>query len=309
MASPLMEIASELAGLYPTATTDEIAAAIIESIESELILRETFKVVRLPDRHEIQLAKLKSQRLPKKRAIRMREKIEFLSFFEKVKATYTTLGYSPSVPSVAHNGSRVTFEASFGQSDNGNVRIEGAEAIKSGMGPRVREGIELPLVGDQWLMLVRESTAHDVKEFIVSPSQVLEEIREKVRGRQPLSFDDIGKVNRVLEFADEDCLDEILKLLDGDVRLRREIFGVDCVKELYRGDDVLPQELRTSPPDPRSVEELIHERTRAILTHEYERLHRLAGLDFINGEISYDDYVKRTERYAIEAGRLHPRGL
>lgn len=309
MVTSLIEIASELASLYPTATSDEIAEAIIRSIESELVLRETFKAVRLPERLEVQAAKLKSQRLPRKQAVRMQEKIGFLSFFEKVKASYTTLGYSPSVPSVAHNGSRVTFETRFGQTNNGNVRIPGVEITKSGLRVRVLESIEAPPVDDQWLILAKGSAAHDVKEFIISPSRVLEEIRERVQSRQPLSFDDVGKINRALKFADEEGLSEILRLLDTDLQLRKEAFKVDCIKELYRGDDVTPKELRTAPPSPRNVRELIHERVKAILTHEYRRLHRLAGSDFVNGKIPYDEYVKKTERYAIDAGRLYPREL
>jgi len=141
-----------------------------------------------------------------------------------------------------------------------------------------------------------------------TPVQTLEEIREKMKNEQTLSFDDIQKINEILKStSDEIILDEIFRILESDIKLRKIKFGIDCIKELYRGEELLPQELRTPRPRRGDRREQIDEMIRAIVLNEYKRLHRLTGLKFIDGKIEYDEYLRKTREYAIIANRLYPR--
>ena len=90
------------------------------------------------------------------------------------------------------------------------------------------------------------------------------------------------------------------------MELRNKIFHSDCVKELYGDDSLLPEDIRTERPKAGDVRAMINERIAAIVVHEYRRLYRLAGQDFINGDIDYDEYVERTKGYSVDASKLCP---
>lgn len=121
-----------------------------------------------------------------------------------------------------------------------------------------------------------------------------------------LTFDKIQKINERLKSSDTTTLNEALGVLETDMKLRRELYGSDCLEELYHSEDLLPQNLHTPKPRPGHIVDLIYERMRVIILSEYRRLHRLAGLEFINKKITYDDYVQRSERYAIDASKIWP---
>lgn len=137
---------------------------------------------------------------------------------------------------------------------------------------------------------------------------VIKKMRERVESRQILSFDDLKKIKEALESTDDETtLKDVLILLGEDIELRKEKFGVDCIKELYRGEDSLPSHLRTPKPDPNNIKELINERMKAIILHEYSRLHDEDTMKFIDGKITYHECIKRTKGYMALAHKLFPR--
>lgn len=308
MASQLIEIATQLANAYPEATSEQISTSIIESIESGLMLQDIFEAVRLPHRQRRLLEKLRLRRYPKKRAIHAQQKIELIDFFERIKSLYTSAdGYSTSTPFAGRDGAGVTSAGRFQLTDKTSVRAWGVEVTKPHVGLQLLESMESHMTDDQLLELLKEPFPHYTGEFIVSLPKILEDLDQKVNNKQTLVFDDVAKFNRALEFLeDEPDLNEILTILNKDVELRKEIFYVDCVEELYGAEDLLPKKLHTPRPRRHNVRDLIYERVRAIVVHEYRRLHRLAGQDFINGKITYGEYAQRTKRYALDADGLYP---
>jgi len=132
----------------------------------------------------------------------------------------------------------------------------------------------------------------------------IEIIEEKVKGGQTLSFDDIRKIEKVVTTEDENTLDNILDILEKDVELRRKLYDTDPIKELYYGEEYFPNNLRLSHPRPDDIKGLIYEKIRALILHEYGRLHIFTGFKFINGEITYDEYRKRVRWYFETAHSL-----
>lgn len=134
------------------------------------------------------------------------------------------------------------------------------------------------------------------------------ELMKKVENGQTLSLEEIQKIKEMLKIQeDRSILNNLLILLNKDIELRKKIYGVECISELYRGENLLPENLRIPKPRPNDIEDLIKERWRAIVLHEYRRLHRLTGLEFIKGKLTYDEYIRKTKEYALIASGLYPR--
>jgi len=137
----------------------------------------------------------------------------------------------------------------------------------------------------------------------------MKELGNKIYSGENLSLDDIRDFENwysLLESGDEIALNEALQLLDKDIKLRNEKFYVDCIADLYHYDDLLPESLRTKHPKQDDVRDLIKERLRDIVLHEYQRLHRLSGQDFISGKINFEEHIKITRAYATDACKLYP---
>jgi predicted transcriptional regulator len=131
------------------------------------------------------------------------------------------------------------------------------------------------------------------------------EIDRKLTKKETLTFKNI---ETILKFIDKlEYFDLILNILDKDIKLRNEKFNVDCIKDLYFGQELLPEEMRVARPKENDVKELIKEKLRAIVLHEYRRLYRLTTFEFINGKISYEECMKKTEDYDRNAINLFPR--
>lgn len=130
-------------------------------------------------------------------------------------------------------------------------------------------------------------------------SDIVKEINKKVKKGDLLSLEDIKKINRKLEeMGDQSTLQEILDLLEKEIEMRNEEFNVNCVEELYRGNELLPQNLRTPRPKSNNLKSLVNEKIRAILLNEYRNFHRTTNRDFEEGKITYDEFIERTRRYA-----------
>jgi len=135
--------------------------------------------------------------------------------------------------------------------------------------------------------------------------KILDEISKKLENNQILSFDDIEKINSIIETSDEKTLNDINILLERDISLRKEKYSVDVIEELYEGEEDLPEDLHERRP--RNLKESIYEKIKAIILHEYSRLHDKDTVDFVAGKITYDECIKRTEGYLSVASRLFPR--
>jgi hypothetical protein len=101
-----------------------------------------------------------------------------------------------------------------------------------------------------------------------------------------------------------DVLNKIFDILNIDIKKRNRTYHINCIDELYRGDDSLPEELRVSKPSNSNISDGIWESLKAVILHEYKRLHNQYGQQFINGQITYDNYIQTTNRYSVYADRL-----
>jgi hypothetical protein len=138
---------------------------------------------------------------------------------------------------------------------------------------------------------------------------VLKRIERKVMNGTILSFRDIKAILRLI--GNPKYWDHIFKILNMDIELRDrnyKIFGEGCIEHLHRLESALSNHLHNSHSKGNSNKlELIKERLRAVILHEHARLLRESGLKFINGEISYDEYLKRMREYSIDASKLWPK--
>jgi len=304
MLTLLAEIALKLAYLYPDLSPEKISDIIISSIESEPMLREIFEIMKLPTKTERKHAELKVKRAPVKKAKEIKQKIEAISFYEELKhiMPYPT-ECTYSIPSIPYDG-EIVQETPLPQPSNANLMIQRMAAVKPYIELHPPKSVE---TCDWHLKLIKESMTTKSKRFVILSSKILEEVNEVVKSGQILSFDDIQKINELLRFTDDEViLNEVLSVLDMDLKLRRKKFHVNCIEELYRGEDLLPQNMRTPRPRQSYFKDLIYEKIRAIVLHEYRRFHRLTSLEFIEGKISYHEYVRKTREYAVIASRLYP---
>jgi len=303
MATLLAEVALRLADLYPNLSSEEISDVIISSIESEPMLREIFETMALPTKWERISAELKAKRARHQKATEIKQKIELISFYERLKHMMPPTESSYSKPTVTCDG-EVVQETPLPQPNNANLMIQRRVAVR----PYIELSLPKSVESGSWLKFISAPALVTIKGPLTSSSKILEEVGKVVKSGQILSFDDIEKIDRLLSFTDdESVLSEVLSVLDMDLKLRSKKFHVDCIQELYRGENLLPEDIQTPRPKQGCIKDMIYEKIRAIVLHEYSRLHELTALEFIDGKITYDEYVNKTRECAIIASRIYPR--
>jgi hypothetical protein len=118
-----------------------------------------------------------------------------------------------------------------------------------------------------------------------------------------LSFDDIKSIIEYTKkhINNEEILTKIINILGKDIKLRKEKFGIDCVKELKKEKLLLPKKIQNLLENkPKDKIDLITLKLTAILYNEYTRLTKNIGKDFIKGKIKYDEYKEKMEKYDIK---------
>lgn len=306
MATRLIEIASDLAALYPYAPVDEIVNTIAAAIESEPIIVEAIRNLNIPSQLELQRAEFKSQRLPTERK-RITERIENARFFKRIKAIYMRPTYSSSaLQSTRFDGAQLGLssgiECAAGPSlDVPKRELEGTNENQ----PRVPMR-DSAFIDYQDFVTPSESLARNSQDAAISIYDVLHRIDNKFDREQTLSLYDLYVILGLLESThrNKPILTRISRILSRDLQLRNRTFRVDCRSELYRGDDLLPDTLRVPHPPSSSVSDSISEILRALILDEHKRLHDKAGQEFIRGDISYAVYIAKTRRFALDAGKL-----
>ena len=85
MASPITEIVTELAAQNPRITSEQITEIISNSLESEPVIADVVSNIQVPSKSQIELAELRSKRLPKKQRAKTLERIENAHFFKRLQ--------------------------------------------------------------------------------------------------------------------------------------------------------------------------------------------------------------------------------
>jgi hypothetical protein len=91
-------------------------------------------------------------------------------------------------------------------------------------------------------------------------------------------------------------LNSILNILDKDIQLRKEKFKIDCIKELYDGEEFFPEELRLEKPKENNKPALIKEKLIAIILDNYKREYDEFITEYINKKITYRKYESKTDK-------------
>jgi hypothetical protein len=103
----------------------------------------------------------------------------------------------------------------------------------------------------------------------------------KINKKQILNFNDIEFISRYTKkhINNEKILNRIIIILNKDIKLRKEKFNIDCIKELKKEKLLLPKK---SKPN-----------------NEYTRLNKEIGEKFIKREIKYNEYEQKMKEYDI----------
>jgi hypothetical protein len=307
MVSSIIEIASELATQNPSASPEHITEIIVNLIESEPIISEAISHIQIPTKLKIQEAKLRSRRIPRKKRERLLEHIENANFFKKLQYIYTLpIQDSGLRPIIYLDGARVDLTSPP------EYPYRAYQKFPESKHPKIDKTYEsMPTTEDvhvdySYSVLTQEIPARNTKEVKTSSSHILQKIDEESVSNQPFSLYKIYQIIRVMESLHnhDTLLDRISEIVNNDIKVRNKIFSTSCIDELYQGDEFLPEELRVHHPDSADIIDKVYENLRAIIVHEYKRLHNQCGQQFLDGQITYDKYVQTTNRYSTYADRL-----
>lgn len=308
MASPITEIVTELAAQNPGITSEQITETIISSLESEPVILDAISNIQVPGREQIEEAKVRNKRLPKEERTKALKRIENANFFKRLQLIYIVPTQDSDLKKGIHrDGARVGFTFPMESSASSYLRLTTTRHFDiDETYERIQTAKDTPrqyLHGET----TEEMSTQNIKENKESSSSMLQEVEEEFEiSKDFLSLYHIYQIIRIMEISpgQADVLNKIFDILDIDIRKRNRTYRINCIDELYRGDDSLPEELRVGKPSKSSISDSIYESLKAIIVHEYKRLHSQYGQQFINDQITYEMYINITNRYSVYADRL-----
>jgi hypothetical protein len=308
MALPITEIVTELAAQNPRITSEQITEIIIGSLESEPVISDAVSNIQVPGKSQIRLAELSSKRLPKKGKAKTLERIENASFFRRLQLIYIVPTQDSDLMKRIHrDGARVGFTFPIECSDSSYVRLTTARHFDINETYERIQTTKDTLREYSHAEITEEISTQNTKENKESSFSMLQEVVEEFEiSNDFLSLYHIYQIIRIMEISPDqaDVLNKIFDILNIDIKKRNRTYHINCIDELYRGDDSLPEELRVSKPSNSNISDGIWESLKAVILHEYKRLHNQYGQQFINGQITYDNYIQTTNRYSVYADRL-----
>ena len=308
MASPITEIVTELAAQNPGITSEQITEIIISSLESEPVISDAVSNIHIPSRSQIKLAELKSKRLPKKNKAKTLERIENADFFKRLQLIYIVPTQDSDLMKGIHrDGARVDFTFPIESSDSSYLRLTVKRHLDIDKTcERIQTTKDTPGEYSHG-EITEEISTKNTKENKESSFSMLQEMGEEFETSTDfLSLYHIYQIIRIMEISpDQDnVLDKIFDTLNIDIKQRNRTCRINCIDELYRGDDSLPEELRVRKLSSSNISDRIYESLKAVILHEYKRLHSQYGQQFINDQITYEMYINITNRYSMYADRL-----
>lgn len=137
----------------------------------------------------------------------------------------------------------------------------------------------------------------------------LQKAQTKTSLREFLTLDDILDVDHLIisRSLQPDEIDLAIRVLSDDIKRRNEKYDSDCIQELYRGNDMIPANHRLIKPSKGDKMGKIKEGMRAILLDEYVRLRKIINNEFLNAQISYEEYEKRIGHYVRQVSESWPK--
>jgi hypothetical protein len=303
----------ELGAEYPTASSQQIADALIDSIESGSVISQAISHVIIPTTTELKHAELKSKRLPQKRVPKgiarkrelLIEHLENAPLFKQLKSLFILpLEDTQPGPIIGLDGARVSL-LNYVQRPDTTYRQSYPQALPRSEG--TRGDIPFGRYENTAAYIANSSTDssnQNAREITFSSLDALSDIGENED--HLLSFLDIYRIIALLHLYpdDEQVLLKADEVVRNDINLRNKDSKSDCLKELYRGNDQLPLEIRIQSPKTSDIMEMTQQRIRAIILDQYQRLQSESGQRFIKAEITYDDYIHTENKYASYANEL-----
>jgi hypothetical protein len=156
-------------------------------------------------------------------------------------------------------------------------------------------------------VITKEVSAKNTEGIKESPSNTLQEMDEAFETpTYLLSLYNIYQIIRIIETSRNqiEMLNKAFEIISDDITRRNKLYRTDCVKELYQGDDSLPEEQQLRRPSRFELLGQINQSLKAIILHEYKRLHSHCGQQFINNQITYETYIQTTDRFSTYADKL-----
>lgn len=308
MASPITEIATELGAQNPGITSEQITEIIISSLESEPVISDAVSNIQVPSSLQIELAELRSKRLSKKKKAKTLERIENADFFKRLQLIYIVPTQDSDLMKGIHrDGARVDFTFPIEYSDSSYLRLTTTRHLDIAKTyERIQTTKDTPREYSHG-EITEEISTQNTKENKESSLSMLQEMGEEFETSIDfLSLYHIYQITRIMEISpdQDDVLDKIFDTLRIDIKRRNRTYRTDCIDELYQGDDSIPEELRVRQPSSSNISDRIHESLKAIIVHEYKRLHSQYGQQFINGQITYEMYSSISDRDSVYADRL-----
>ena len=308
MPSHIPEIVTELAAQNPGITSEQITEIIISSLESEPVISDVVSNIHIPSRSQIELAELRSKRLPKKKKAKTLERIENANFFKRLQLIYIVPTQDSDLMKGIHrDGARVGFTFPIEYSDSSYLRLTTTQHLDiDKTHERIQTTKDTPREYSHG-KITEEISTQNTKENKESSFSMLQEMGEEFETSSDfLSLYHIYQIIRIMEISpDQDnVLNKIFDTLNIDIKKRNRKYRINCIDELYQGDDSLPEELRVRQPSSSNISDRIYESLKAIIVHEYKRLHSQYGQQFINDQITYEMYINITNRNSTYADRL-----
>jgi hypothetical protein len=236
------------------------------------------------------------------------ERIENANFFKRLQLICTVPTQDSDLKKSIHrDGARVGFTFHAEYSGGSYVRLPAARQFNI---DETYERIEIARDTARQYSggeIIEEISTQSTKENKESSSSMLEEVGEELEISDDfLSLHHIYQIMRIMEISADrpDLLNKVFDILEIDIRRRNKTYRINCTNELYRGDDSLPEELRVGRPSRSNISGRIYESLKAIILHEYKRLHSQYGEQFIDDKITYEMYINTTNRYSMYADRL-----
>lgn len=306
MVSPITEIATELASQNPGITSEQITEIIVDSIESEPIISGAIARIQIPTRSQTKQAEFMSSNFRKKTRAKILERIENANFFRNLQLRYINpIQGSYLRQSIHRDGARVDLSSPIEYSDSSYQRFYKTSNIDK-TDERIQYMEDTPMEYSH-NVITRELSAQNTQENKESSSSILQEIIDEYEASTDfLSLYNIYQIIRILQTSQDqvNVLNNIYNTISSDVKKRNRTYRTNCIDELYRGDEALPEELRLSKSSSSSISDRISESLKAIILHEYKSLHNHCGKQFIDNQINYDNYIQTTNRYSLYADRL-----
>lgn len=306
MVSSIVEIVSDLAAQYPRATPEQITEIIVNSIESEPIISDVISCIQVPTKLQIKQAEFRSKRLPKERS-KILERIENANFFKKLQFVYVMpIQDSNLMGSIHRDGARVELSFPIKYSNSSYQRLSRTRNLDIDKTYEYIRSTKNTNIENSYSLITKEVPARNMNKTKESPTDNLQEIDEGFDASDLLSLYKIYQVIRIMETSHNQVTipNKIFGILSNDIKRRNRTYRTNCIGELYQGDKSLPEELQVRHPSSSNISNKIYESLKAIIVHEYKRLHNQYGQQFINNQITYDNYIQTTSRYSVYADKL-----